>query len=141
MKISTRTRYGLRFMVSLAEQDGAGPILLKDIARQQEISEKYLSQIVIPLRAAGLIHSARGAHGGYVLARKPEAITVADVVDVFEGEPCLVDCVKYPERCSRTPICPTREVWSVLGNKIQETLASITLKSLAADVSEKKSKN
>ena len=140
MKVSTRTRYGLRLMVCLAEHYGNGPILLKDIAKNQHISEKYLSLIVIPLRAAGLIQSIRGARGGYTLAKRPELITVADIVDVLEGEPCLVDCVKNPAQCPRVPICPTRDVWSILGEKIRETLAAISLPSLVA-VSRGKGKN
>jgi len=140
MKVSTRTRYGLRLMVCLAEYYGNGPVLLKDIAKRQDISEKYLSLIVIPLRAASLIQSTRGARGGYTLARNPGLITVADIVDVLEGEPCLVDCVKNPARCSRVPICPTRDVWSVLGVRIRETLAAVSLLSLVA-VSRGKEKN
>jgi Rrf2 family protein len=107
-------------------------LFLKEIAKNQDISEKYLSLIVIPLRSAGLIRSIRGARGGYTLAKRPDLITVADIVDVLEGELCLVDCVKNPAQCPRVPICPTRDVWSILGEKIKETLAGISLPSLVA---------
>ena len=117
-------------MAALADQYGAGPVLLKDIARNEDISEKYLSLIVIPLRGSGLIQSTRGARGGYTLARSPDAITVANIMDVLEGEPCLVDCVNNPAMCSRVPICPTRDIWSLLSEKIRETLSAITLTSL-----------
>jgi Rrf2 family protein len=119
-------------MVCLAEHYGDAPIFLKEIAKNQDISEKYLSLIVIPLRSAGLIRSIRGARGGYTLAKRPDLITVADIVDVLEGELCLVDCVKNPAQCPRVPICPTRDVWSILGEKIKETLAGISLPSLVA---------
>ncbi|MGD0276704.1 MAG: Rrf2 family transcriptional regulator [Syntrophales bacterium] len=127
MKISSRTRYGVRLMLSLAEKYNKGPIVLKDIAREQDISEKYLSLIVIPLKSAGLIHSSRGAYGGYLLAREPSKISLKEIVDVLEGETCLVTCVKDSSVCSRVPTCATRDVWTILGEKISETLNSITL--------------
>jgi len=74
MRLSTRARYGARFMLGLALHYGNGPRLLKDIAREQEISEKYLTQLVIPLKARGLIKASRGAHGGYTLAREPSRV-------------------------------------------------------------------
>lgn len=138
MKLSTRARYGVRFMVSLAERFDENPSFLKDIATEQGISEKYLSLIVIPLRSAGLLLSTRGAHGGYSLARSPEKITLKEIVDALEGEPCLVDCVKEPSVCSRTDICPTREIWRTVGEKIAETLGEVTLDSLVARSLEKK---
>lgn len=127
MKLSTRTRYGVRLMVSLAAKFGNGPVLLKDIAKEQEISEKYLSLIVIPLKASGLVQSTRGAHGGYTLARDPSQINVKEIVDVLEGETRLVDCVKDPAICSRVAACATRDMWAAVEGKIAETLRAITL--------------
>jgi Rrf2 family protein len=131
MKLSTRSRYGVRFMTALACEYGENSLFLKDIAASEEISGKYLSLIVIPLRAAGLINSLRGAHGGYSLARAPHDITLCDIVEVLEGETCLVRCVKQPSTCDRIAICPTRDIWSVLGDKIRETLKSVTIAELA----------
>jgi Rrf2 family protein len=125
-------------MVSLAERFGDGPMFLKDIASEQGISEKYLSLIVIPLRSAGLVISTRGAHGGYTLARDPEKISLKEIVDTLEGEPCLVDCVKEPSTCSRTDMCPTRDIWRTVGERISETLGGVTLESLAIRSLEKK---
>ena len=85
MRTSTRSRYGVRLMLELALSHGKGPIFLKDIARRQEISDKYLSQIIIPLKSAGLVSSHRGAHGGYVLQREPARITIREIVEVLEG--------------------------------------------------------
>ncbi len=130
MKLSTRSRYGVRMMADLADHYGKAPVFLKDIAKREDISEKYLSLIVIPLRSAGLIQSMRGAHGGYILSRLPEEITIRDIYGALEGEICLVDCIKNPEDCSRAGICPTRDVWSYLGEKIKEALDSITLADL-----------
>lgn len=117
-------------MTDLADHYGKAPVFLKDIAKREDISEKYLSLIVIPLRSSGLIQSIRGAHGGYVLAKPPEEITVQDIYGALEGEICLVDCVKNPDDCSRAGTCPTRDVWSHLSEKIKEALDSVTLADL-----------
>lgn len=139
MKLSTRSRYGVRLMLELAQafSTGKGQVFLKDIAKEEEISEKYLSLIIIPLKSAGLVTSTRGAHGGYTLARQPSAITLKEVVDVLEGETCLVDCVKNPDACPRAGTCASRDLWSVLSGKISDTLQSITLEDLARRAREK----
>jgi len=131
MKLSTRARYGVRFMTALAGEYGDNALLLKDIAASEGISGKYLSLIVIPLRAAGLINSLRGAHGGYLLAKDPQEITLFDVVEALEGETCLVRCVKQPAVCDRAAFCPTRDVWKILGDNICNTLKSVTIYELA----------
>ncbi|MEN6330486.1 MAG: Rrf2 family transcriptional regulator [Smithella sp.] len=140
MKLSTRSRYGVRFMTALACEDGDNSLLLKDIAAGEGISGKYLSLIVIPLRAAGLINSLRGAHGGYSLARAPQDITLCDIVEALEGETCLVRCVKQPLTCERAAICPARDVWRDLGDKIRETLKSVTIAELAEKMKENNNK-
>jgi Rrf2 family protein len=117
-------------MLDLALHHGGEPVLLKDIACRQAVSEKYLSQIVIPLRSAGLVQSVRGAHGGYKLADKPDNITLRDIVGALDGEIFLVDCVSDMKNCSRVSICPTRDIWSLLGRKINDTLQAITLSDL-----------
>lgn len=131
MKLSTRTRYGVRLMVALAQNYGKAPVFLKDIAKGENISEKYLSLIIIPLRGVNLVNSVRGAHGGYNLSKEPSQITLKEIVDVLEGECSLVDCVKNPSSCERSPICATHDVWAMIGEKISETLSSITLDRLA----------
>jgi Rrf2 family protein len=130
MKLSTRTRYGVRLMVALAENYGKASVFLKDIAKGEDISEKYLSLIIIPLRGVGLVTSIRGAHGGYNLAKEPSQITLKEIVDVLEGDCSLVDCVKNPSSCSRVPICASHDIWAIIGDKISETLSSITLDTL-----------
>jgi Rrf2 family protein len=127
MKLSTRTRYGVRLMVSLALNYGQTNVFLKDIAKGENISEKYLSLIIIPLRRVGLVNSIRGAHGGYSLARDPSQITLKEIVDVLEGDCSLVDCVKNPSTCPRVSICASHDIWAIIGGKISETLSSITI--------------
>lgn len=140
MKLSTRARYGVRLMAALARCYGKGPVYLKDIAKAEQISEKYLSLIIIPLRGIGLVNSLRGARGGYSLARAPSQITLKEVVDILEGN-CLVDCIKDPDLCSRVPSCATRDIWALLGGKISETLDSFTLEDLVRIKQEKARKS
>lgn len=127
-------------MTALAYGYGGNPLFLKDIAASEQISEKYLSLIVIPLRAAGLIRSIRGAHGGYTLSRDPREINLSDVVEALEGETCLVRCVRLPATCGRNAICPARDMWKKLSNKIRETLQSVTIAELVK-LKKKKMKN
>jgi Rrf2 family protein len=114
-------------MVALALNYGKGPVFLKDIAKGENISEKYLSLIIIPLRRVGLVNSIRGAYGGYSLAKEPSQTTMKEIVDVLEGDCSLVDCVKNPSICPRVPICASHDIWAIIGGKISETLSSITL--------------
>ena len=117
-------------MAVLALKYGQAPEFLKDIAKGENISEKYLSLIIIPLRRVGLVNSIRGAHGGYSLAKDPSQITLKEIVDVLEGDCSLVDCVKNPSTCSRVTICASHDIWAMIGGKISETLSSITLDTL-----------
>jgi Rrf2 family protein len=114
MKISTRSRYGLRLLMELTQHRDDKPVFLNEIAKNQAISEKYLSKLVIPLRGAGIIKSERGAHGGYVLARKPDAINLRQVIEALEGGFTLVDCTEDPEACARASDCAARSVWTGL---------------------------
>ncbi len=137
MKLSTRGRYGVRLMIDLALHYGNGPIYLKDIAGRQGISEKYLWQLINPLKAAGLVSSTRGAHGGYALAKEPKGISLKEILQVLEGSLCLVDCVDNPASCERAASCISRDIWGEASRGMQRTLADTTL---AAMVSRQKEK-
>ena len=119
----------MRMMLALARSYGQGFVFLKDVAKGEDISEKYLSQIIIPLRGAGLVSSSRGVHGGYTLAKSPAEITLKQIVEPFEGD-CLVDCVNNPAACPRVLTCASRDIWALLGGNISETLNGITLEQL-----------
>ncbi len=148
LRMSTRGRYGLRLMVALALNYGRGSSLLKDLARQEGISQKYLGQIVIPLKASGLVTAQRGAHGGYSLARPPEAITVRDVVEAIEGAiapvPCVdpeagagpAECGQSGNGCDRATTCVATRVWQKLRDDIRGSLSSFTLAALAREARE-----
>ncbi|OHD31816.1 MAG: hypothetical protein A2086_05415, partial [Spirochaetes bacterium GWD1_27_9] len=114
MKLSTRSRYGVRLMFELAVNYNKGAMQLNDISSKEEISEKYLSQIVIQLRLSGLINSIRGSQGGYLLAKRPEEITIKDIVESLEGGLDIVDCVEDQTTCKRSTICVTQMVWKKL---------------------------
>lgn len=129
MKISTRVRYGLRLMFNLALHYGHGPQLLKEIAKKEDISEKYLSQIIIPLKSAGLVNAYRGAQGGYILAKNPSKINVKDIYEAIDGEINIVQCVKS-NTCDRASNCVCRDVWLSLANNISRSLSEFSLHDL-----------
>ena len=127
LKLTTKGRYGVRLMLDLALHDGQGPVPLRDIARRQDISEKYLWHLIPPLRDAGLIRSSRGANGGYVLAQPPSHITLKDILTVLEGRICLVDCISNPSFCPRSRNCVPKDIWRDVSETISHTLDSFTL--------------
>ncbi|MCG6916461.1 MAG: Rrf2 family transcriptional regulator [Deltaproteobacteria bacterium] len=128
MKISTRGRYGTRMMLDLAAHHDEGPTPLREIAKRQDLSVKYLEQLIIPLKAAGFIRSVRGARGGYTLARKPEKISIGQIIKTLEGGMTLVDCVEDPKGCERESQCLTREIWLRMSERLMEELSSLSLR-------------
>jgi len=136
LHMSTRGRYGVRLMVALALNYGNGITLLRDVARREGISEKYLGQIIIPLKNAGLVTSQRGSHGGYALAQPPEAVTVKDVVEAIEGKIAAVLCVNDPQACVRATSCVATGVWKKLSEDIERSLSTFTLGALARQARE-----
>lgn len=129
MRIATRTRYGVRFMIALAFNYQRGATFLKDIAKKEEISEKYLSQIVIALKASNLVNATRGAHGGYTLSRVPSEITLKEIIDSLEGGIAIVECTKN-SKCKKISNCIARSVWVELEKNICGTLNAISLQTL-----------
>jgi Rrf2 family cysteine metabolism transcriptional repressor len=136
MKLSTRTRYGLRAILELADNYGKGPLQTRIIAEHQDISVKYLEQLMAALKSAGLVRSQRGAKGGYILSQPPDKIKISDVFDVFEGPVATVECVDNEDFCARAADCIARQVWSEIQRAINNVLQSITLQD-ALDRAEK----
>lgn len=130
MKISTRVRYGTRLMLELGMNYGSEPMDLKDIAKSQKISQKYLSQIIMPLKNAGLVNSFRGARGGYVLGRAPEKISMREIVEVLEGDFSLLPCIEKPSSCELVSRCVTRGLWDNIGRTIYNMLDCMSLSEL-----------
>lgn len=131
MKISTKGRYALRMLLDLAEHQNDGYIALKDIAKRQEISKKYLEQIIPILNKSDVLNANRGYQGGYRLAKDPSKYTVGDILRLTEGSLSPVACLDHnPIECERSADCMTLPIWKGLGKVINEYLDSITLQDI-----------
>lgn len=130
MKLSTRTRYGIRAIFELALNYGQGPVQLKRIAEKQEISVKYLEQLIAVLKAAGFVKSIRGPKGGYILAKQPAGIKLGDCVKCLEGPLAVVECVNNLHYCKRAADCVIKQVWTQITEATERVLQSITLQDL-----------
>lgn len=130
MRYSTRTRYGLRFLINLGRRELGVFVQLADIAQQEEVSVKYLEQIVRALRPSGILRTARGAKGGYALARDPDHITLDQVFLHLEGTLSPVACLEQDRACPRQDICTARSLWHALDTHMRSFLRNMTLKEL-----------
>ena len=142
MKISTKGRYALRMMLDLAEHQNDGYVALKDIAQRQNVSKKYLEQIVPILNKSDILRTNRGFQGGYRLAKSPDKYTVGEILRVTEGSLSPVACLdREPIECERSAECPTLPVWQGLYKVINEYLDSITLQDILNQQKERASNN
>lgn len=137
MRLSTKSRYGLRAMIDIAYNCGPAPAQIQDISRRQQISPRYLEQIFQNLKRAGLLKSKRGPQGGYALARKTDEITVLDILNATEQDVLLVDCDGVtPKKCRRKSDCPfegkcvTQTVWTEANSLLNTLFTGMTLQSL-----------
>jgi len=130
MKISTKGRYSLRVIVDIAEHSNGNCISLKDISKRQNVSKKYLEQIMPVLTRAGLLDTVRGYQGGYRLAKTADAITVGDILRAAEGSIAPVRCLEAENVCDRIGECATYFVWKGLNDTINKYVDSITIKDI-----------
>lgn len=133
MKLSTKGRYGLRAVLDLAENGREEAVALSSVAERQEISISYLEQLVAKLKKAGIVNSIRGAQGGYFLAKKPEEISVGDILRALEGDLNPVDCpeiVGNSSPCSGADLCVTKYVWMRISDSINSTVDTMMLSEL-----------
>lgn len=137
MKLTTKTRYGVRALFDMAYHAGTLPVQVKDISRRQEISPRYLEQIFQVLKKAGLLHSKRGPQGGYSLARPPAEITLLDIITATEGRIALLDCSEEgvekngkATACERMNHCVTQSLWAEAGQHLEAYFASVSLKDI-----------
>lgn len=130
MKLSTRSRYGLRALLDIAVHESGAPVRLREIARRQCVSLSYLEHIVSPLIACGILRSTRGIHGGVSLVRRPADISVREAVTALEGDIVATDCVRDATVCPRSQWCGTRGLWIELTEAIEEVLGTRTLADL-----------
>ena len=130
MKLSTKGRYGARAMLELALHYGEGPLSVKEIAELQDISERYLENLMISLHSRGLVTSVRGKGGGFSLARAPGKIRLLEIIHATEGSLSPVACLDEPGTCGRSASCVTLEIWELVRQSLADVLGSITLQDL-----------
>lgn len=131
MRLSTKGRYGLMAMYNLKENMGKGPISLKDIAKDENLSESYLEQLFSLLKKHGLVESVRGAGGGYVLAKDPKNIPIGDIINALEGDISLSCCDTGKNvNCNRQDGCATRDILYKLQNQIEDVMDQMTLEDM-----------
>ena len=131
MKISTKGRYALRMLIDLAEHENCGFVALKDIAERQNISKKYLEQIIPIFNKSNILKTTRGSQGRYMLSRSPDKYTVGEILRLTEGSLAPVDCLNQdPIECERSGECATLPIWQGLNRVINEYLDSITLQDI-----------
>ncbi len=142
IKLSTKGRYGTRLMLNLAlhYNKDTKPVILGNISKNEEVSIRYLEQIIILLKIKKLVVSVRGAGGGYVLSRHPSKIKLIEILEALEGPICLVDCVDDSDYCHRIPICSAHEIWKEATFMLKDYFQKKTLQDLMK-ISMKKSKN
>jgi Rrf2 family transcriptional regulator, cysteine metabolism repressor len=133
MKVNTRVRYGMRAILRIADAYGTSPVSINTISETEEISGKYLEQVVSPLRRAGLVTSHKGVKGGYSLSRPPAEISLLEVINSLDVHPELVECVRRPEICDRAPECVAHQIWCMLDSRLQDFWRAITLADLLAE--------
>lgn len=132
MKISTKGRYAVLVMLDLALNNTGACIKVKDIATRQNISEKYLEQIIAMLNKAGFVNSVRGAQGGYRIAREPEYYTIGMILRLTEGSMAPVACLDEGNECEQCDTCETLEVWKDLYAAINNVIDNVTIADLVA---------
>ena len=138
MKISTRGRYALRLMLDIALNEDGEPVRIKNIAMRQELSDKYLEQIISILHKAGFVRSVRGPQGGYCLTRKPEEYTVGEILRLTEGSLAPVACLEQPENpCARIDQCATVQLWKKINDAVSGVVDTVTLADLVEWQNEK----
>ncbi|MDH4218496.1 MAG: Rrf2 family transcriptional regulator [Candidatus Aminicenantes bacterium] len=142
IKLSTKGRYGTRLMLNLAlhYEEGKEAVVLKNISEEEDLSIRYLEQIIIPLKLNKLVKSVRGAGGGYTLARDPSKINLCQIIEVLEGSCTLVDCVDDPDFCDRATECATHEIWKEASMLLKNYFESKTLQDLLEIAKKKKIK-
>jgi len=142
IRLSTKGRYGARLMLNLAYhyKNGNEAVILKSVSDEEDISIRYLEQIVIPLKINRLVKSIRGAGGGYTLARHPSKIKLNEILHALEGSCCLVECVEDNDFCNRMGVCATYEIWKKASDILKDYFGNITLQDLIEISNRKNSK-
>ena len=133
MKLSTRSRYSARILVELATNTPEKPLQVKEIAKRQGISAKYIEQLIRTLKSAGWLTSRRGPSGGHILAKAPETITMGDIVRLFEGQSDLAECVHNANACPKSESCRFRLIWQEATAAMYQKLDNVSIADLICD--------
>lgn len=131
MKLPTKIRYAVRAVVELTDKDEGIPIPVKDIAKAQGMSAKYVKQLMNRMQRAGLVKGHPGIHGGYTLAKEPGRISLFDIYQALDVSLVLVPCVGSHPECDRIDRCCARRVWKSLYDSLEDTLRNTSVKELA----------
>jgi len=141
LRLSTKGQYGVRAMFEIARGYPEKPVPIKEIAEKQAVSVAYLEQILNRLKNKGIIKSVKGPGGGYILSRKPQDISISDILRELEGPVAITSCLNPEEGCVRVEGCVTYALWKALGDKIEGFLSTVTLEDLVGGTLLKKNKN
>jgi Rrf2 family protein len=141
IRLSTKGRYGTRLMLNLAHHytNDQRTVILKDVSADEEISIRYLEQIIIPLKINRLVKSIRGAGGGYTLSKDPSEVKLSEILHALEGSCCLVECMEDPDFCDRIETCPTYDIWKGASELLKGYFENISLRDLV-EMDDKKKK-
>ena len=140
MKVNTRARYALRMMADIMKHEDGEPVPLKDVAKRENLSQRYLSQLAIHLKNAQLLKSVWGMNGGYMLGLEPEEIRILDIIVAVDGPINIIDCIVEETPCERAPFCECNVLWQDINDTITNRLAHYTLADLATGIKKKSAK-
>lgn len=130
MRLSTRSRYAVRALLDLARHGDERPILVREIAEREDISVRYLEQLLLPLKAAGIVRATRGANGGFTLAKKPSEINLREIIQIMEGSTGFTECTDNKDICPRSDSCVLRDSWIEVTDAANKVMEATTLQLL-----------
>jgi Rrf2 family protein len=130
MRLSTRSRYAVRALLDLAIHIGDGPVLVREIAQREDISVRYLEQLLLPLKAAGIVRAIRGANGGFTLSKKPSDINLREIIQIMEGSTGFTECTDNKDICPRADTCILRDSWIEVTEAANKVMEETTLQVL-----------
>lgn len=130
MRLSTRSRYGILALMDLAVHASDGPVMVREIAEREGLSERYLEQLLLSLKTAGMVRATRGSGGGFTLARPPAEINIREVIRITEGSTAFTECADDPAVCSRSSSCALLDAWIEVTKAAEKVMESITIKDL-----------
>ncbi len=138
MNLSSRCRYATRAMIEMAKEFGKGPMSLRTIEENQQISRQYLQQLMPPLKKEGLIRVVKGKKGGFMLARPPSEIRIGEIIHAQQGDIAIVECVQNGDVCEFEPQCPSRDIWVEASRRLNEYFNSLSLEDVVKSWEKKK---